>query len=350
MIIKIAKGRGTMRLPLKLPATVSEFKDAFSTLHSTSGNGRLRIESVDCPVSNLGKYIADEDISDPDVREKLNTLAEKVNAMNALEAKTCAGALDATSINSLDDVVRVASSLNEYIFIHSVTTEKELGRFLVDSGYKGFPESVRQYLDYNAIGIEYHAEHDGAFTADGYTIRRNSAEPLIAEREQSAVFRVHLQTGGMRNLGHDPFVLTLPVTDADIHYAKGALNIEDFEEAAIVKIESPEKLLLENVQQEDLDIALLNEIAEAYAEAMRGVDAGKLRPALAMESPATLERTLDVLNGLENYEVISCSAEEYGRASPMYFSFCSILWITLSDHFSPPRAVLIPSASSPRRI
>ena len=29
MIIKIAKGRGTMRLPLKLPATVSEFKDAF---------------------------------------------------------------------------------------------------------------------------------------------------------------------------------------------------------------------------------------------------------------------------------------------------------------------------------
>ena len=93
--------------PEERQTTVSEFKDAFSTLHSTSGNGRLRIESVDCPVSNLGKYIANEDISDPDVREKLNTLAGKVNAMSALEAKTCAGALDATSINSLDDVVRV---------------------------------------------------------------------------------------------------------------------------------------------------------------------------------------------------------------------------------------------------
>ena len=111
--------------------TVSEFKDAFSTLHSTSGSGRLRIESVDCPVSNLGKYIVDEDISDPDVREKLNTLAEKVNAMNALEAKTCAGALDATSINSLDDVVRVVRSLNEYIFLQTTRSFRATRRNMV---------------------------------------------------------------------------------------------------------------------------------------------------------------------------------------------------------------------------
>ena len=34
-----------------------------------------------------------------------------------------------------------------------------------------------------------------------------------------------------------------------------------------------------------------------------------------MERPTTLERTLGVLNGLENYEVISCNAEEYGRGA-----------------------------------
>lgn len=97
----------------------------------------------------------------------------------------------------------------------------------MDSGYKGLPESARPYLDYNAIGAEYHAGYGGVFTSDGYTLRRSSTEPLIAEREQSATaIRVYLQTGGMRSLGHDPFVLTLPTTSADIHYANRSQHKE----------------------------------------------------------------------------------------------------------------------------
>lgn len=65
----------------------------------------------------------------------------------------------------------------------------------MDSGYKGFPERARPYIDYNAIGVEYHAEHGGAFTVGGYTIRRSSAKPLIVEREQDAALRGHLKRG-----------------------------------------------------------------------------------------------------------------------------------------------------------
>ena len=313
MIIKVTTGNGRVNLPLELPATDAEVRKVESVLETECGCGHFQVVSVECPVSSLGKYIVGKYVSNPGVRKNLNTLAEKINAMNTLDVKTCTGALDLAPMNGLDDVLRVVDSLNEYIFIHSVTTKEELGRFLVDSGYKGFPENARPYLDYNAIGAEYHAEHDGVFTVDGYTIRRSAAEPLVAEREQTTGIRVYLKTGGMRSLGHDPFVLTLPATSADIHYAKGALNIEDFEEAAIVKIESPEKLLLENVPREELDIGLLNEIAESYAAVVKEQEARKLRPALAMERPATLEGTLDVLNGLGDYEVILCSAEEYGR-------------------------------------
>ena len=134
MIINLAKGRGTLRQPLPLPATAAEFRDAISILQSTSGSGVLRIAGVMCPVSNLEKYITNEDVTDPDVREKLNTLAEKVDAMSEQDVKTFIGALDMTSINSLDDVLRVVESLNNYIFINGVTTEKELGQFLVDTG------------------------------------------------------------------------------------------------------------------------------------------------------------------------------------------------------------------------
>ena len=105
-----------------------------------------------------------------------------MEGMSEQELRTLDGALNVESINSFSDILRVADSLKSYIFVHGVTTEKELGEFLVDSGYKGFPESVKPYLDYAAIGTEYYAERGGAFTAHGYTLRRSSAEPEITAR------------------------------------------------------------------------------------------------------------------------------------------------------------------------
>ena len=253
------------------------------------------ISSVICPVSNLGNYLVSEDVRDSAVREKLNLLAERVDAMNDQEAKTFAGALDMTSINGLDDVLRVAGSLKDYIFIRNVTTEKELGRFLVDSGYKGFPAFVQPYLDYAAIGIEYHAEHDGTFTADGCTLRRGSAEPLLAERQRPVVFTVFLRTGGMRMLGQDPFRLELPASDAQLDYAKNALNIEDFEEAAIVQITGLEKLPLQNIPIESMDVGQLNGFADEFVIADETQDRDKLRAALELEKPATLDEAVGII-------------------------------------------------------
>ena len=314
MIINLAKGRGTLRQPLPLPATAAEFRDAISILQSTSGSGVLRIASVMCPVSNLEKYITNEDVTDPDVREKLNMLAEKVDAMSEQSIKTFVGALDMTSIDSLDDVLRVSNSLRDYIFIDGITTEKELGRFLVDSGYKGFPESVKPYLDYNAIGIEYHAKHDGAFTVNGYTLRRSSAEPLITGQEERAVvFRVHLRTGGMRNLGQDPYVLTLPASEEQMQYAKNALNIEDFAEAAVVQVDCAQEYLNQYLPLDYPDVVLLNQLAESISQAWSGEDAFKLTAALAAERPATLDAAIELADNLSRYELMQCTREEYGK-------------------------------------
>lgn len=313
MIINLAKGRGTWRQPLTLPATAAGYRDAISNLQSTGDSGAIRIADVVCPVSNLRQYIANEDVTDPDTREKLNTLAEKIDAMSDQEAKTCVGALDMTSINGLDDVLRVAGSLKNYIFIHGVTTEKELGRFLVDSGYKGFPEFVQPYLDFAAIGIEYHAEHDGAFTSNGYTLRRSSAEPIITEQERPIVFTVYLRTDGMRNLGQDPFKLTLPASDAQLQYAKDSLNIEDFEEAAILQITGLEKLPLNEIPREDMDVWQLNGFAEELVIADATQDRNKIRSALEMEKPTTLDEATGIIMHPENYVMVRDTCEEYGR-------------------------------------
>ena len=312
MIINLAKGRGTWRQPLTLPATAAAYRDAISNLQSTGDSGAIRIADVVCPVSNLRQYIANEDVTDPDTREKLNTLAEKIDAMSDQEAKTCVGALDMTSINGLDDVLRVAGSLKNYIFIHGVTTEKELGRYLVDSGYKGFPEFVQPYLDFAAIGIEYHAEHDGAFTADGYILRRGSAEQLLTKRQRPVVFTVFLQTDRMRELGHDPFRLELPATDAQLDYAKTALDIAGFEEAAIAQVTGLDDLL-NNIPFESIDVEQLIGFADEFIIAGETQDRNKLFAALELEKPATLDEAVGIIQHLENYVMIRDTCEEYGR-------------------------------------
>lgn len=314
IVLNLTRGNSPLRVPLHLPATPADIGAAYAKLDTISMDDReTHIASAITDISSLDRWLRDRPMDRPGDYIELGELAERINGLDEQQRKTFDGALTGAAFNSVTDVLRIAYSLEDYIFISGVTTEKELGRFLVDSGYKSFPESVKPYLDYAAIGIEYHSEHDGAFTGDGYTLRRSSAEPMIAEQERPAVFVVHLQTGGMRSLGQDPFKLTLPASDAQLRYAMNALNIESFEEAAVVEVEGLQKFLLDNIQRESIDILQLNEIATAFVEVWNRQDAAKVLPALEMEKPTTLEETLDVISNLDRYDIIECTCEEYGK-------------------------------------
>ena len=69
--------------------------------------------------------------------EKLNRLAGLVDAMDLDAQKVFAGALRAESVNGLDDILDIASSLGRYEFIEGVTSNKELGGWLVEHGQIG---------------------------------------------------------------------------------------------------------------------------------------------------------------------------------------------------------------------
>lgn len=196
MILNLARGSNGFRVPLRLPATPADVGSAYAKLDEIGGDaGKTRIASVVSEVSFLDRYLRDRMTTRPGDYCDLNELAEKIDSMNEQELRTFDGALNAESINGIEDILQVADSLKNYIFVSGVTTEKELGRFLVDSGYKGFPESVKPYLDYTAIGTEYYAERGGAFTGSGYTLRRSSAEPLVAEQKEAPHFRMGMQMG-----------------------------------------------------------------------------------------------------------------------------------------------------------
>ncbi len=108
--------------------------------------------------------------------QKLNQLAGLVDIMDLEAQKVFAGALMVEHAKCLDDVLRVAGSLDSYELFPSIKTDEELGHFLVDTGpITGkfvFAEEAKPYLDYAKIGAEQRKQLGGTHTEQGFVKRR----------------------------------------------------------------------------------------------------------------------------------------------------------------------------------
>ena len=167
---------------LPLPSTPAEIGEAWAYLDSISDDvDSTRIVGAVSDVWGIGQYLKSTDVNDSEQFEKLNQVAEIISGLNRDECRTFEGALNAESINSLDDVIAIGERLDHYLLIPKVSTDRELGIYLVETGVMPFDKSVQPYLDYTKIGIEYYANHGGAYTAGGYVLRRDSAEQELQD-------------------------------------------------------------------------------------------------------------------------------------------------------------------------
>ena len=113
-------------------------------------------------IANLPSYLGG---FDPDSRTQLaqlNRLASIIAKMDSRERNIYAGALDGNSINDLNDMIRVAEQVSDYILIPNVNSDVTLGRYVAVAGQiqgdPRFPEAACPYLDFAKIGAEYYAE------------------------------------------------------------------------------------------------------------------------------------------------------------------------------------------------
>ncbi len=167
---------------LHLPATPAEIGEAWAALDGISDDvDSTRIVGAISNVWNIGQYLKNANVNDPGQIKKLNRIAEITGTLDRDQCRMFEGALNAESVNNLDDVISIGERLEQYLYIPHVTTDRELGICLVSYGIKRFGESVQPYLDYARIGIEYYANHGGAYTAGGYVLRRDSAEQALQD-------------------------------------------------------------------------------------------------------------------------------------------------------------------------
>lgn len=167
---------------LPLPSTPAEIGEVWSYLDSISDDvATTRIVGAVSNVWGIGQYLKSTDINDSEQFAKLNRIAEIICGLDRDECRIFEGALNAEFINSLDDVIAIGERLDHYLLIPEASTDRELGVYLVETGVMPFDEGVQPYLNYTKIGIEYYANHGGAYTAGGYVLRRDSAEQELQD-------------------------------------------------------------------------------------------------------------------------------------------------------------------------
>ena len=299
---------------LKLPATPAEVSETCAWFERLGiAPGEVRIIGVNSPIRTIGQYISGADIHNAGDMVKLNELAAAIDKMDSRQQNIFAGALDAESINSLDDVLKLSKRLDDYIILPNINSDTEMGRFLVDTGYKNFPEAVQPYLDYRAIGAEYYAENGGAYGSGGYVRRKSSLEQISEHRD--ALITLYLLTKRMAGTMVDPYRLSLPATDEELDQVKARLGVDHFTEATIVKAEFGRPYLAELIPQDCICVEDANELALGIEEmTQRNGELLKFLAVLSVEQPETMTDALRFAVELDDYERITEGTYEYGQA------------------------------------
>ena len=312
LILNLTRGKSTIRAPLRLPATPGDVGEANAKLDEVCGmKTETRIAETISDVEFLAAFFRDMEIPKGEGFEHMNELARRVDRMSEQELRTFNGALYTENAGTVEEVLRIADSLEDYLFI-PITTEKALGQFLAASGYKDFPESVKPYLDYTAIGKEYQAQCGGAFTPEGYTLRRNRAEALAPQQKWwDPIFRVLLQTPDRWSRGFPPYALELPARESQLRDAQDELQVQDLEEAELVQAECVYEPIKPYIPLTEPEFSLLRDLSVNLSAAMDSFGKNLVLAVYEAKRPCSLEEAGALALAVEQYELVT-DVEEYG--------------------------------------
>ena len=311
MVLHVAKSSFSNEVEhISFPAEAEKVRYAVFGVEEFGGWAPAHIVGGDGAAKIPASYIERDALFSEEGVQKLNQLARLVDAMDPVTQKVFDGALRAESVNGLDDVLNIASSLNLYEYIEGVTSDKELGGWLVEHGQAGvdFPAEVRPYLDYARIGAAYYASHGGAYTPNGYVKRREVVQTQKGSDRPAFALTLASPIGACR--------LNLPAPDDELERAKRALGLDDLGGAAIqdVEIGYPWAHLL------PADSATLED-ANVLAECVREMTTEELRvfgAVLEVEEPRSFHEAGTIAMDLTDYELTTSNEREYAIAALGY--------------------------------
>lgn len=193
ILLTLSRGKGKETVRLQLPASPAEIGEAFASLDRISRDTTATaILDVSGNVPVLYRCLYDVDVEDSEQFQKLQKLAERTEALSPTKAAIFSGALDAEHIWNLDGSLTVADRLDEYMLVNNVSSDSELGIYLVNKGITPFPDRFKPYINYARVGAEYREKHGGAYSSGNYVQKKT---PELLENERlDGVFRIWMET------------------------------------------------------------------------------------------------------------------------------------------------------------
>ena len=308
MRIQIANGdnpekRLWLELPIKDDPTMAKTIGRMASLMEP-GQSQVNViaTDVESPVRNLKQYIMTDDFN-TDIGQ-VNLLAQKIEVISETDLRKFAGALDIESVNSMDDIHRIADSLGDYELFPDVTTPKELGVYLVESGDVHIPRDVLPYVDYARVGEEYYSNNSCAYGDNCLIVKKYDNGPM-----RSVVFDLKVTSDYYENAGAPPIRLTLPASPEKLADIAQRLRLPnaDINRCRIIESHCPIAYLNDLLPATN-DITSLNGIA-IEVDWMSRTDGQLLKfcAVLEAEKPDTAERALEVVHDLDDYEVVKAT-------------------------------------------
>ena len=265
-------------------------------------------------VPGVYRRLYDVNVEDSEQFQKLQKLAEYTEALSPAKATIFSGALEAERAEGLDKLLAVANRLDEYMLVNNVSSDSELGVYLVDKGITPFPERFKPYINYAHVGAEYREKHGGAYSNGSYVQKKT---PELLEKEKfDGVFRIWLENPCPVRVQSETAQITLPATFEQLESARQLLGVDSLNMAKLVRAEALRPYLGEYLPLQGMDLRLeqLDELAENI-RIMDQEDGALLKylSVLEVERPATLQEALRFSIELDDYERVPDDPEEYGK-------------------------------------
>lgn len=192
------------------------------------------------------------------------------------------------------------------MLVNNVSSDSELGIYLVNKGITPFPDRFKPYINYARVGAEYREKHGGEYSSGNYVQKKT---PELLENERlDGVFRIWMENPCPVRVQSETAQITLPATFEQLESARQLLGVDSLNMAKLTRVEALRPYLGEYLPLQGMDLRLeqLDELAENI-RIMDQEDGALLKylSVLEVEQPATLQEALRFSIELDDYQMLS---------------------------------------------